>query len=152
MAEGTLFVVATPIGNLGDVTSRAVEVLARVGTIACEDTRRCRALLRHLDLPTPELVAIHAQNEDTATDAVVARLQDAHDGGYVAAIINPSGFTTTDGPRVQALAALPFPAYEVHASNPSARDVRSTLQPVCMGAICAFGYAGYGMCLAALVD
>ncbi|MEM7079491.1 MAG: type II 3-dehydroquinate dehydratase [Pseudomonadota bacterium] len=67
-----------------------------------------------------------------------------------ALIINPSGFTATTGPLPTALSELTCPIYEVHASNPTARGVRSTLLPHCAGAVCGFGYAGYSMALGAL--
>ncbi len=73
-------------------------------------------------------------------------------GGFVAMIINPAGFTVTEGPLASAIAELDFPAYEVHASNPSARGIRSVVQPVCKGAICGFGYRGYAMALDAIKE
>ena len=65
--------VATPIGNLADVTLRAVHVLGRVDAVACEDTRVGAQLLRHLGLKKP-LLALHAHNEREATAAVLQRL------------------------------------------------------------------------------
>lgn len=82
---------------------------------------------------------------------VIAKLEtDA--GGFDALVINPGGFTTTSGPLPAAIAAMGIPAYEVHGSNPSARGVASSVQPVCKGSICGFGYAGYGLALRAIRD
>lgn len=65
--------VATPIGNLADITLRAVHVLSRVDAVACEDTRVAAQLLRHLGLDKP-LMALHAHNEHAAAEQVLARL------------------------------------------------------------------------------
>ncbi len=65
----TLFMVATPIGNLGDITLRAVRTLGEVDTVACEDTRHTRKLLSHLEIHKP-LVSFHANDEERG----VARL------------------------------------------------------------------------------
>ncbi len=70
---GTLYVVATPIGNLADLTLRALHVLGRVDAVACEDTRVAGGLLSKLGLKKP-LIALHAHNEQQATDTVLARL------------------------------------------------------------------------------
>ncbi|MEM8769290.1 MAG: type II 3-dehydroquinate dehydratase [Pseudomonadota bacterium] len=88
------------------------------------------------------------QSNDEA--AVVERLSSAAAEPFAAMIINPGGFTPSTGPLPDAVGALPFPAYEVHASNPASRGVRSTIGPVCRGSVCGFGYAGYGMVLKAL--
>ena len=68
---GCLHVVATPIGNLDDITCRAAKVLAEVETIAAEDTRRTGALLRHLGLPTRKLLSLHDHNEAAATQRLL---------------------------------------------------------------------------------
>jgi 16S rRNA (cytidine1402-2'-O)-methyltransferase len=71
---GTLFVVATPIGHLDDITVRALRVLREVALVAAEDTRRTGNLLRHFGIPT-RLVSLHAHNEHTRADELVVRLQ-----------------------------------------------------------------------------
>lgn len=83
--------------------------------------------------------------------ALVAFLKSCDADEYLALLINPSGFTTSEGPLPGAIADLVFPAYEVHASNPGARGVRSTLLPVCKGAVCGFGYDGYRLALSGLI-
>ena len=70
---GTLFVVATPIGNLEDITLRAIRVLKAVAAVAAEDTRRTVNLLRHYGITTP-LVSLHEHNERHRAEQLVARL------------------------------------------------------------------------------
>ncbi len=74
--------VATPIGNLADLTLRAIHILGRVDAVACEDTRVAAPLLRHLGLDKP-LLALHAHNEQQATAAVLARLAQGESVAYV---------------------------------------------------------------------
>ena len=74
--------VATPIGNLADLTLRAIHVLSRVQAVACEDTRVASQLLRHLGLERP-LLALHAHNEPQAAGAVLARLARGESVAYV---------------------------------------------------------------------
>lgn len=71
--RGTLFVVATPIGNLEDITLRALRVLREVALVAAEDTRRTGNLLRHYDIPT-RLISLHEHNERSRGDQLVRRL------------------------------------------------------------------------------
>jgi 16S rRNA (cytidine1402-2'-O)-methyltransferase len=78
----TLYVVATPIGNLADLTLRAIHVLSRVDAVACEDTRVTAQLLRHLGLDRP-LLALHSHNEQQAAQAVQDRLQRGESVAYV---------------------------------------------------------------------
>lgn len=77
-----LYVVATPIGNLADLSLRAVHVLALVDAVACEDTRHSTPLLRHLGLSKP-LIAVHEHNEREAAPAVIARLARGERVAYV---------------------------------------------------------------------
>jgi 16S rRNA (cytidine1402-2'-O)-methyltransferase len=79
---GALYVVATPIGNLADLTLRGIHVLAIVDAVACEDTRHTAPLLRHLGLDKV-LVAVHEHNERAASQAVIARLACGERVAYV---------------------------------------------------------------------
>lgn len=78
----TLYIVATPIGNLADITLRALEVLRGVDTIACEDTRHTRKLLTHFGISKP-LLSCRAQNEAEAARKVTALLGQDRDCAYV---------------------------------------------------------------------
>lgn len=73
---GTLFVVATPIGNLGDITARALEVLKQVDLIACEDTRQTIKLLNHFGIQKP-LTSYHDFNEEKKAEELVRKLEAA---------------------------------------------------------------------------
>lgn len=79
---GTLYVVATPIGNLADFSLRAVHVLSLVDAVACEDTRVSGGLLRHLGLDKP-LIALHEHNEQTAAAKVLERLARGERVAYI---------------------------------------------------------------------
>ena len=67
-----LHVVATPIGNLGDMSARALECLKSASLIACEDTRRTWQLLSHFGIPRPEMVSYRQGNEERIAEHVVA--------------------------------------------------------------------------------
>lgn len=71
--HGTLYLVATPIGNLGDITLRAQEVLGAVDWVASEDTRKTGALLKHFQISKPQ-IAFHTFNEATATKRIIGLL------------------------------------------------------------------------------
>ena len=75
--SGTLWIVSTPIGNLGDLSPRAAEILGSVDLIACEDTRRTGLLLQHLGLKRP-MRSLHEHNERART-AEILDLNDALD-------------------------------------------------------------------------
>ena len=85
-SAGALFIVATPIGNLGDITRRAVETLATVDLILAEDTRRAAALLNHLGIRAP-VQSFHQHNEAARLPAVLRRLA----AGAQVALISDAG-------------------------------------------------------------
>jgi len=80
--RGILYVVATPIGNLEDLTLRAIRVLKEAGLIAAEDTRRTRKLLNAYGIQTP-LLSLHDQNEQKRSLLLVARMNEGVDVAYV---------------------------------------------------------------------
>lgn len=80
--SGTLFVVATPIGNLEDITFRAVRILKDAGLIACEDTRQTRKLLDHYGIHAP-VVSYHEHNEAERAAELAARLESGIDVALV---------------------------------------------------------------------
>ncbi len=96
-----LYVVATPIGNLADLSLRAVHVLALVDAVACEDTRHSAPLLRHLGLDKP-LVALHQHNEREAAPAVLERLAR----GERVAYISDAGTPALSDPGAALVAAV----------------------------------------------
>ena len=82
----TLYLVATPIGNLGDITQRAISVLSQVDIIAAEDTRHSQRLLTHLGVKA-KLLAYHEHNEDKTTP----KLLDELEAGKSIALISDAG-------------------------------------------------------------
>ena len=82
MPKGVLYLVATPIGNLEDVTFRAIRVLGEVTLIAAEDTRRTAKLLRRYEIKTPTW-SLHEHNERQRTPAVISKLEDGQSVAFV---------------------------------------------------------------------
>lgn len=89
MTSGRLFVVATPIGNLADITLRALRVLGSVDVIAAEDTRTSRKLLSHHGIRTP-LVSYHAHNEALRTHELLDRMERGESVALVSEAGTPS--------------------------------------------------------------
>jgi 16S rRNA (cytidine1402-2'-O)-methyltransferase len=94
VVTGTLYLVGTPIGNLGDLAPRAVETLAAVELIAAEDTRRTGRLLAHLELVDRPLLSFFEGNERERTEEVLRRLRD----GANVALVTDGGMPTVSDP------------------------------------------------------
>ena len=88
-SPGTLYLVATPIGNLADITHRALDVLRNVSLIACEDTRHTRKLLQHYGLST-KTISYHEHNEQQRAQELVGKLQQGDDIAVVSDAGTPS--------------------------------------------------------------
>lgn len=78
----TLYIVATPIGNLDDITLRAIKTLREAPVIACEDTRHTQMLLNHLEITGKRLIACHAHNEAASSQGIVGLLSQGLDVAY----------------------------------------------------------------------
>lgn len=100
MPAGTLFIVATPIGNLADLSPRALETLRQVAAICAEDTRRSGQLLSHFGIDKP-LVALHEHNEDALAERIVARLL----GGESLALVSDAGTPLVSDPGYRVVRA-----------------------------------------------
>ncbi len=110
--SGTLFVVATPIGNLGDIGPRALDTLRGVVAICAEDTRRSGQLLAHFGIATP-LLALHEHNEDAIAQRVVARLLAGESLALVSdagtPLVSDPGFRLVRAARAAGVKVSPVP-------------------------------------------
>lgn len=109
---GTLYVVATPLGNLADITVRALHILGMVDAIACEDTRNSAQLLQRYGIDKP-LIAAHQHNENEAATRLVARLREGERIAYISDAGTPGvsdpGARLVDAVRAAGLGVVPVP-------------------------------------------
>ena len=110
--KGSLYIVATPIGNTDDITERARQVLAAVDAIAAEDTRDSRRLLQHLGIDTP-LFALHEHNETQQAETVIRRLQEGESIALVSdagtPLISDPGYPLVHQARLAGVRVVPVP-------------------------------------------
>jgi 16S rRNA (cytidine1402-2'-O)-methyltransferase len=106
--KGLLYIVATPIGNLSDISKRAIEVLSKVDLIACEDTRHSKPLLDHLGIDTP-LMAVHEHNEQKRTEQLLKKLKQ----GQSIALISDAGTPLISDPGFYLVRELKAAGIEV---------------------------------------
>lgn len=112
MSFGTLYLVATPIGNLEDLTYRARRVLAEADVVACEDTRHTRRLLAHYGIPAP-VVSYHEHNEAVRTTQLLQRLRRGEDVALVSDAGTPAvsdpGYTLIRQAAAAGITVVPIP-------------------------------------------
>ena len=117
--QGTLYVVATPIGNLGDITLRALDILKGVDAIAAEDTRHTSGLLSHFGI-SKKLIAVHEHNEQQSAEKLLAQLNNGENialvtdagtpavsdpGAVVVSVVRKAGFKVVPIPGASAVIA-----------------------------------------------
>ena len=112
MPAGTLFIVATPIGNLGDLSPRALETLRSVAAICAEDTRHTRQLLSHFGIDRP-LVALHEHNEEAIAERVIERISSGDSLALVSdagtPLVSDPGFRVVRAARAAGVRVSPVP-------------------------------------------
>lgn len=110
--KGTLYIVATPIGNLGDMSSRAVSVLSAVDVIAAEDTRHSATLLRHFGITTP-CIALHEHNEREQLARLLERLHADESVALISdagtPLVSDPGYHLVSEAVAQGLTVRPLP-------------------------------------------
>jgi len=127
---GTLFVVATPIGNLEDVTLRALRILREVAVIAAEDTRRTSRLLQHYSISTPT-ISLHEHNERSRTATLLDRLAR----GESVALVSDAGTPVVSDPGAELVRAA-------HAAGVRVEPIPGP--SAVMAAVSASGFGGEG--------
>ncbi len=107
-----LYIVATPIGNLGDMVPRAVEILQTVDVIAAEDTRHSKRLMQHFDITTP-MMAYHDHSKTDVTDALIARLEKGDSIALISdagtPLISDPGYRIVDAALNANIQVVPVP-------------------------------------------
>ena len=135
--EATLYVVATPIGNLADITLRALHAMQLADAIACEDTRHTQPLLRHYGIDKP-LLAVHEHNEAQAAGLVIERLQRGERVAYV----SDAGTPAVSDPGARLVAAAQAAGFRV-MPLPGASSVTTALSVAGLAGDGTFVFAGF---------
>lgn len=126
----TLYLVATPIGNLGDMTLRAIETLRSVDYVASEDTRKTGRLLQHFEVQTPQ-IAFHEHNERQATQRIVGLLRN----GKSVAVVTDAGTPGISDPGFTIVRA-------VLEANADGAEIALTMIPGATGVVMALVLSG----------
>ena len=124
---GKLFLVATPIGNLGDISYRAVETLTNVDVIACEDTRHSQILLDHYNIKGKKLISYNKDNERNSANGIIALLQS----GKNVALISDAGMPIISDPG------------NILVNELISHNIEYTIIPGANAGLCALALSGY---------
>ena len=135
---GALYVVATPIGNLADITLRALHVLQLMDAIACEDTRHTQQLLRAYGIDSKVLIALHEHNEREAAAQVMERLQ----AGARVAYVSDAGTPAVSDPGARLAAACAQAGLRV-LPLPGASSVTTAVSAAGLAGDGAFVFQGF---------
>ena len=110
--KGSLYIVATPIGNMGDMTERALNTLKRVNVIAVEDTRRSGQLLRNFDISTP-MIAVHEHNERQICASLLERIENGESIALISdagtPLLSDPGYFLVNQAREKNIPVVPIP-------------------------------------------
>ena len=110
--KGSLYIVATPIGNMGDMTARAIKTLMDVDVIAVEDTRRSGQLLRNFEISTP-MIAVHEHNERQICDSLLDRINKGESIALISdagtPLLSDPGYFLVNQARDRDLSVVPIP-------------------------------------------
>jgi len=135
---GTLYMVATPIGNLADVSLRALHVLQLADAIACEDTRHTQQLLRAYGIDGKPLLPLHEHNEAEAAQAVLERLRQ----GQRVAYVSDAGTPAVSDPGARLVAACATAGLRV-LPLPGASSVTTAISAAGLSGDGRFVFAGF---------
>ena len=135
---GALYVVATPIGNLADITLRALHVLGLADAIACEDTRHTQPLLRACGIDGKTLIALHQHNEAEAAQGVIERLH----AGQRVACVSDAGTPAVSDPGARLVAACRAAGLRV-LPRPGASSVTTALSAAGLAGDGSFVFEGF---------
>ncbi len=134
---GTLTLVGTPIGNLSDLSPRAAEALREADVIACEDTRRTRKLLSHLQITGARLLTLNDHNERAQAETVLRLLKD----GQSVALVSDAGMPGVSDPGEDLVAAATDAGFAVQvAPGPSAAFAALVVSGLPTGRFCFEGF------------
>jgi 16S rRNA (cytidine1402-2'-O)-methyltransferase len=136
--KGTLLLVGTPIGNLGDLSPRAVRTLAEADVVACEDTRRTRQLLSHAEVPAGRRLVVVTDHNEAAQ---VRRLLGFLDAGQRVALVTDAGMPSISDPGERLVTAAAAAGHRIEAvPGPSAALAALVVSGLPTGRFCFEGF------------